>query len=685
MTRLIKILLLTLAFTPLIVDNLVLSPFVTGKNIFVWSIVVLVCILLTFSFFSDKKFRESVSNKISIYYKNPLFLSVVAFISAILLSTIFAVDKYRAFWGDIERAEGFVGIFCFFSIFLFILSIFEEKDWFTFFKLSSFVSLAVLIKEFSQFFSGISRPESFFGNTTFLAGYLVFSIFCSIVIFGDKGNKFWKYLSVVTLASSILGIFITQTRGTILGIFLGLTCVLIYGIVKGKSISYKKLSLRTVSVIILSLIVIFSGVFISTRRSELWQRVPGISRVALISSTDSTTQTRLLMANLSVNAINPRENGGEKLIIGWGQDNFNLAYLKYFNPLQFEYEANTFNRAHNKVLDVLVMNGVLGLVAYLSIFFILLYYLLRCKEFSIINLGLLFWIIAYFVHLLFIFDQITTYIPFFIILSYVVYTQARPIQAQVHKAPYPIGRVYGVGAIFTTVSLFLIYIFFSNNLPGYIQMHKFQALLIRGNTEEIVGKINPIFSPLTVAQADIRSKMLVFIQNNYKADDLNMSKLVGIAFKKEEEYLERESFDFTSRASLSVVYSNIGRNLNNMEFLKRGEFHLKELLSFSPNMPDYNYSFAVNLFSQKRFDESFKYFEKSFNLTPILFSQEKSDKIEDIYIYLFKYFYKLKDKEDLIKVSNRLIENNYVDSDNLGKIVNFLEKNNTWPNISFEK
>jgi tetratricopeptide (TPR) repeat protein len=164
-----------------------------------------------------------------------------------------------------------------------------------------------------------------------------------------------------------------------------------------------------------------------------------------------------------------------------------------------------------------------------------------------------------------------------------------------------------------------------------------------------------------------------------------MSKLVGIAFKKEEEYLERESFDFTSRASLSVVYSNIGRNLNNMEFLKRGEFHLKELLSFSPNMPDYNYSFAVNLFSQKRFDESFKYFEKSFNLTPILFSQEKSDKIEDIYIYLFKYFYKLKDKEDLIKVSNRLIENNYVDSDNLGKIVNFLEKNNTWPNISFEK
>lgn len=681
MNKTMKIFLSILAFTPIVFDKSVPSSFGAPKSLFVFSLVFIISLLFVINFFTNNDFRESVVNKIRSYHKNPIVLSIFTFIVTVLLSTIFAVDKYRAFWGDVERSEGLVGIVFLSSVFFFTLLIFEKRDWLWFFRLSLITSLILVIKALAQYGDGMVRPESFLGNPAFMAGYLIFPIFFSLYIFFEDKNTFWKYFSVVSIIFSVLGIFLSQTRSTILGLAVGLVFVLIYGIWKGKNTKVFKINIRKLSVVLFSLVIVFGAIFISTRDSLLWQKVPGLGRVAQISDTDSTTQTRLLLAKISLASINPGDNGWKKTLIGWGQDNYTLAYLKNFNPKLFDYELISFDRGHNKLLDTIVMNGAFGLLAYLSIFVFFFIYIFKKKEFSFINASLLLFGVSYLVHLLFIFDQITTYIPMFIIMSYIVYTNS---QDKITTDKIDKNKDNFIFSIpFMILTVLFGFVLFTSTIPGYLQMRRFTYLFKSGNTQSIIENSDRLFNPFTVPQMDIRRAFIQALQRKYDVNDTNINKLVSIGFDKEEEYLNKEPWDLKSKAILATVYVNIGKKSNNQEFVKKGEQYFRELLAYSPNRPDYNYGLALALFVDKKFDESFFYFEKSFGIAPNLYFKEK-ESIEKIYVYFFKYFYKQKDKDDLIKVSNILIKNNYPDSDNLNKIVNFLEKNNVWPNISFE-
>src|SRR3989339_258600 len=158
MNKVLKVCLWALTLTPLIVDKSVFAPYVSGESIFIRGVLVIVSILFIINFFYKKEFREGIVEKVKKIIRNPLFLSISVFIFITMVSAIFAVDKYGAFWGNLERAEGLVGLAFFFSFFVFSLLIFEKKDWLWFFKLSLFTSLILLGKEFTEFFSGIVRP-----------------------------------------------------------------------------------------------------------------------------------------------------------------------------------------------------------------------------------------------------------------------------------------------------------------------------------------------------------------------------------------------------------------------------------------------------------------------------------------------------------------------------------------------
>ena len=374
MTRITKICLWALAFIPLISDDTIFSP--NNSNFFMRSFLILASLMFLIQFLSSKFFRNNIIEKLRNILGHPLTISILAFVSISIISTIFALDKYTAFWGNTERAEGLVGIIYFFSFFILSLLIFEKKDWLWFFKLSLFTSFILLGKEFIQFSSGIGIT-SFVGNSAFLAGYLLFSIFCSIILFSESESKFFRYFSVVMAILSFLGIFIAANRGTIIGLIVGFFSILIYGIFKGKNISYRKFNFRKISVILLCCFFIFSAVFISTRNNGVWQNVPGLRRIAAIGTENDTTQTRLIVSKLSLQAVNPIQNGLRKFLIGWGPENFSIAYGQYYNPKQFDYEKRWFNRAHNEFLDRLVTIGILGLFSILSIYFFLLKFIFK--------------------------------------------------------------------------------------------------------------------------------------------------------------------------------------------------------------------------------------------------------------------------------------------------------------------
>lgn len=683
MSKIIKTFLFLVALVPLFIDNLVFIPTISAKNLFFRTIICILSILVIYGFIFISKFRGEIIEKTRLFFKNPLFISIFSFILLVGVSTIFALDKYTAFWGTLERGEGLAMMIYSFLFFIFSLFFFAKKDWITFFKLNLFVSLIVLVKEFLQFFGGAVRPGSFFDNPTFLAGYLIFSIMFSIILFAEEKKIFWKYISIITFVLSIIGIFIAETRGTILGLVVGAFIFLVYAIIKGKNINYKKFNLRTISIIILSIIIAFSVIFIVTRKNEIWQKVPGLSRVAVISLDDSSTSTRLITQKISLQASNPKENGLKNFLIGYGEDNFSYAYGKYFNPAQFEDEMKWFDRSHNKFLDVLVMNGIFGLIAYLSIFVICFIYIWKKKDFSLWRAGLLFGITTYLVHLFFVFDQPTTYIMLFATLSFVIY-----MNSENSKTKEFISRDKSKNYVLGVILLFIFtissaFVYFKNDLTAYIQMRKFSSLLKTGNAAIVLENIDSVFTPFTVAQSNMRIELFDITQEEFNKNNKYILKLSEVATLKGDEYIDKNPADFRFLFYFANDCIYKGKKLNDLDLLKKGENYLRRLINFAPNRPEFNYSLAINLFYTKNFDEAFFYLEKSFDLSHEYYVKNKKS-AEYLYSFYIKYFFEKKDKENLVRVFNRIKEDNSIESITLGKILDYIENNKKWPVVKFQ-
>lgn len=700
MNKIMKISLLATILYPLIVDNSVFFPFVSGKSLFIRGLLVVVSVLFTILFFYKKSFKNEIIIKINKLIKQPIIISILAFIFITIISTIFAVDKYTAFWGELERAEGLVGILFFFSFFMFSLLIFEKKDWILFFKLSLVSASVLIFKEFLQFFVfGIKQPGSFIGNPAFLAGYLIFSIFCSIIILSEKKpsktivskSKYlffgiFKYLSMITLVLSIVAIFITERRAAIIGVVVGVISILIYSIFKGKNIFYKKINLQKFSIVLLCLLFIFSFIFISTRKNEIWQNIPGISRIAIIGTDDNTTSTRLIVAKLSLDSVNPIQNGWKKLLIGWGPENYIQAYSKFINPELYAIETTWFDRSHNKILDVLVMNGVLGLMSFFAIYFYFFKFIFKRKEFSLLNVGLLFGSVSVLINLMFIFDQMTTYLALLSILSFGVYSiiniDTKKEDTIKNLKVNNVKNIYA-GVFFVILTTFLGFVFIRNDLTGYLQAKRFSSIIRNDNSEIILNNINSVFYPITTAQESIRKNLLIIVDKDFGLEDKNMIKLTNIATKEADIYSKKVPFNATFLSYLANIFTNKGTDYKNSNLLFKGEEYFRKMIILAPSRPNFNYDFALNLFNQQKYNESFKYFEKYFDFSPSFFSNEIK-KNEGIYIVFLQHFYFNKDKENFSKTIERLKGNNYVDSATLSNIYDYIDKNNIWPKINFK-
>ena len=358
-TKVLRYLLYSLAFVPLIVTSGTLFPFIFGKVVFVRLIVTLFWVIFAIYIFIEDKGARSFIGKVKKLIRNPLFILTTIFIGLTFVSAIFGVDAYRSFFGDIERGEGFLGIFYFFAFFVAALLVFDKKSWLNFFKLSLITGGIMFIDVVREFAGGMARPQSFTGNPTFLAGYFIFIAFAGLVIFLLDEKRQIRYIAIGMSLVGVIGVFLTQTRGAILGVLFGITLIVIYSAVRGRGHKlFKKINTQKLSIALLVFGVVFLGVFVATRRNPVWQKVPGVNRFATLSLQDPTLKTRLISAGVSLSAVHP-SNGMKKFLIGWGPENFNVAYNAYYNPEYLKYENLWFDRAHDKIFDVLVMNGIL--------------------------------------------------------------------------------------------------------------------------------------------------------------------------------------------------------------------------------------------------------------------------------------------------------------------------------------
>lgn len=608
---LLKLILWALSFTPLIVTWSTLFPFIFGKTIFIRTAVAIFWIFFSVLIFYSDKTSNIVSqakSKLISAVKNPLFIFTSLFVLLMLFSTIFAVNPFRAFFGDIERGEGYLGLLYFFGFFIASLLVFEKRDWLTFFKLSLFTGGILFFHGLYQY-ADFVRMQSFIGNPAFLAGYFLFIIFAgSMVLFSDQ-SRWWRRFGGLVGLMALAGVFLTQTRGAIVGLGAGLFALPVYFLIFGQ-----RKKIRLVMALILTLFAIFGGTFWFTKNAEIWQKIPGVNRFTALSHNDSSFQTRLIAAGVSLDAVNPSKNSLERFLIGWGPENFSIAYNKHYNPEYLKYEGLWFDRAHNKLFEVLVMDGILGFLAYLGIWFSILYLIFKPIKTrnTYLSASILFFSVAYFVQNLFLFDQISTYIPFFAFLAFTISSFADSQNKQLITESKLSRRIFSYSSIL--IALFFTYCLIIYSFTAFYQNLKFINEIKSGSAQRVFDNIDKFTKPYNYAQRELRNRFLQLTASY--GNNSGLKPLVDKSISLFEEVVLREPSEPRYFTTLADVYRVQGE-LGDIEARKKSDEYYLKALELSPKRQELLYNIALNVYGDKGdFIKMEEYLDKMLNYAP---------------------------------------------------------------------
>jgi O-antigen ligase len=199
------------------------------------------------------------------------------------------------------------------------------------------------------------------GNPAYTAAYAIFMIFYAAYLLASKyKNRLFSGGALVLWGLIILffAVFLAAaTRGAFLGFAAAVVAFALYLGFTNRRLRLWILSGAFVFLLLIVLLIIF-------RDAPFIKSLP-FSRIFDISAHADTFRHRAIMWGIALQAFK------ERPILGWGPENYLYAFdsrfdTAYFNPP--EQFGAWFDRAHSIYFDYLAETGILGLLAYLSIF-----------------------------------------------------------------------------------------------------------------------------------------------------------------------------------------------------------------------------------------------------------------------------------------------------------------------------
>ena len=692
----LKWILYSLVFVPLLFNTATLSPFVFTKTLAIRIVVTLFWVLVTGLYlFRNYEVKEKLSGLLR-FIKNPIYIFFSLFLIILIFSTAFAVNPYRAFWGDIERGEGLLGFFYFVFLFAGMLFVFQKENWVTFFKLNFITGLVLFLDSLGDLANGLTRAQSFIGNPSFLAVYFPFLIFSGLVVLvSSKRKTFWFGASIGAIILGVMGVLLTGTRGAIIGLLVGGFISLTYLLFKSRGVSVRllknyRIKLKSLSLILLILLSVFLGAVLLTNENPFWEGVPGVNRFTNISDEGATIQTRLLSMKVGISAMQIENAGVGRLLLGYGLDNLNIAYNTYYDPEYLRYENAWFDRAHNKVFDVLVMNGALGLIAYLGIWVSLFFVLFKGRIEKKYVVPILFFGTAYFIQNLAAFDQPSTYLSFFSYLAFVIYLSSSSLKEELSSGLRNLVRQI-LPYKFIGISAFLIYFLVYGGIIPYFQTTTFINAVSSSDPDALLESVDSFSKPYTFAQSAIRTDFISLMTPFIGEEEVE--GLVRSSLHLQEDAFSREPYDPRDSSFLANAYRldgnydtalryeeislalspkrqdllfSIGSLYADREDFVRADKYAVGMLQGSPTVPQTNilYGILVTRFGEDRYGDALLALNTAVRDSDVYFSSEREiELIRSHYEMYMSYFDLINDEtsfrlasEGLAMLSTRVSE-----------------------------
>lgn len=451
-------------------------PFITGKAIAFRTVILLA--LMAYVFYL---YRYKVEVSLTRYHG-----VITLFLIASFAAVIFSINPFRSLWGNAERMEGFISIFFYIIYFFLVAHLVKDREdriqiliilFLVISIIQSFVGLTQLIAR--QDFS--FRADGLFGNADYLGLYALLAFWFSFYIFfHHQSQKFLKIFSLISAAANINSLIISGSRGSFVGLGVSLFAYLFLLIRKSESKKFK-----IVGAILTVFILFFPVILYFLDQTPFTRYLPHIAhRVAnVFAGNDATTRVRLIAWNMYLNAFRDRP------IVGWGLEMGLYIYCHYFDPTIYNIEENEYDRAHNKFIELLATNGIVGLGAYLLLFVILFVELRKHKDLLKIFIPLL---LGYVTTLFFLFDFQGSWMVF-IVGSAIIASRSKTSKVATLFCP---ATTFSVIAL-TSIGLLFIHI------GMFAELHTFDDGIPKERSEADIGalklvelmKTSPIFAP----------------------------------------------------------------------------------------------------------------------------------------------------------------------------------------------
>lgn len=596
---------------PLVVFNDLFFPFITGKG-FAFRIIVGV----TFASWLILTLRDtSVRPKGS-----ALLFAFALFVFSLGVSTFLSENPYKSFWSNFERMDGWISLVHQFVYFLVLTSMLQTKKmWRAFWNTSIGVSTVIGVYGLFQLFGllqihqGGVRVDATFGNATYLAVYMLFHAFITLVALTSWTKERWlQALYGFAFVLQIIIIFYTATRGTILGLIGGLLLSALIIVFFGKN----QAKTRKWGIGVLIAIFILIGGFFAVKDTAFVRDNDVLTRIASISLSEGSTRFTVWSMAL--------KGALERPIFGWGQESFNYIFNKNYQPSLHSQEP-WFDRAHNQFLDWLVAGGIVGLTLYLALYGFALRYLWRKQSirsevtddgvFTLTERALLTGLLAaYAFHNLFVFDNLISSILFLSVIGYIVVKSGRgkPFPSGAGSMSEPIRW-----ALSGVIVLIFIPVFYFTNVPSLVRAHTLIEA-IKPHQEGLSKNFEYYKSSIEGFGTGLQEAHEQLLQFAFKIRGQNISALSSDEFKQETAIFAAQKFNeeidkAPNDTRLRIFFASFLHQLGDLTNAKAEALRALEL---SPKKQSILFELGAIAQDSGNLGEALDWFRQAFELEP---------------------------------------------------------------------
>ncbi|MBC8204932.1 MAG: O-antigen ligase family protein [FCB group bacterium] len=356
--------------------------------------------------------------------KSPLLTAISVYITVMLITTLPSHSVHKSWWGTWDRMGGTFTYLHYYLCFIVITSVFRRrKEWIILLKAAFITGLLISLYAVLQHFEpGLiltpnkERVTSAIGSPILLGGYTLFSIFITILFLHRSRRYKALYLSIAVIHLIVL--FLAASRGAFAGLLASMVLISIMLIILKQ---FGKLWAKAVVLIFgtIVLIIAFSFVFEGSPIVKSSYYLNRFSRAL----EGHSAKTRFLAWDSGIRGIK------DSPVFGFGPENYDIAFNKYFNTDFYRHDSCDiwFDRAHNILIDHIVMMGIPGLLAYLILYIFIFRQIVsvyRQKKIDIIEfLSFIAVFTAYFGYNLFVFVSVNVLIMFYFMLGYLIYLE----------------------------------------------------------------------------------------------------------------------------------------------------------------------------------------------------------------------------------------------------------------------